>query len=125
MTSHRPTPPSGSGGRAYKARPASELMSAALRSLGMPSVKVTEKLAVAWGEACEESWRDHTSLCRLEGGVLEIGVTSDALRDELTNFHRTRLLAVLRAALPDVPLIGIRFLTDGEARQTADGERTE
>lgn len=100
-------------------------MSGAMRSLGVPSAKVTEKLARAWAEACEESWRDHTSLTRLEGGVLEVGVASDALRDELTNFHRTRLLAVLRAALPDVPLVGIRFLTDGETRQTADGEQTE
>lgn len=96
-------------------------MGAALRSLGIPSVKVSEKLIRAWEEAADDPWRDRTNLRRLEGGVLEVGVTSDALRDELTNFHRERLLAVLRAALPDVPLVGIRFITDS---RTADGDAT-
>ncbi len=103
-----------SEGRAYRARPVDELVGSALRSLGVPSAKVTEKLDRAWQEACEDGWRDLTSLRRLEGGVLEVAVASEALRDELTNFHRVRLLAVLRAALPDVPLVGIRFLSDGE-----------
>ena len=96
-------------------------MSGALRSLGIPSVKVSDKLIRAWEEAAEDGWRHRTSLRRLEGGVLEVGVTSDALRDELTNFHRDRLLAVLRAALPDVPLVGIRFITDS---RDADGDTT-
>ena len=114
MEPHRPRR-TGSGDRAWKARPASELMGAALRSLGVPSQKVTEKLVRAWEAASEEGWGDHTELRRLEGGVLEVAVGSEALRDELTNFHRDRLLAVLRAALPDVPLIGIRFLSDPAA----------
>lgn len=92
-------------------------MGAALRSLGMPSAKVTEKVQGAWEAACEDAWRGRTTLRRLEGGVLEVAVGSEALRDELTNFHRDRLLAVLRAALPDVPLVGIRFMTD-----SAEGE---
>jgi hypothetical protein len=110
------------GGRAWKARSAGELMGGALRSLGMPSVKVTEKLERAWRDASDDRWHEHTSLRRLDGGVLEVGVNSDALRDELTNFHRARLLAVLRAALPDVPLVGIRFLTDGSSDSPADGD---
>ena len=102
-------------------------MSGALRSLGVPSVKVTEKLTRAWETACEDSWYGRTSLRRLEGGVLEVGVDSEALRDELTNFHRERLLAVLRTALPDVPLVGIRFLSDtasgsGAIRGDAGGD---
>lgn len=92
-------------------------MGAAMKSLGVPSATVSAKLTGAWHEVCEDSWRDHTTLRRLEGGVLEVGVGSEALRDELTNFHRDRLLAVMRAALPDVPLIGIRFLSD-----PADGD---
>ena len=87
-------------------------MSGALKDLGVPSMRVTEKLRSAWSDAADESWRDETRLRRLEGGVLEVGVRSAALRDELVNFHKDRLLAVLRTALPEVPLIGVRFVAD-------------
>lgn len=108
----------GAGGqRRSKPRSAAELLPAALRSLGIPSARLTSRLRKAWGAACEEAWRGRTLLRRLEGGVLEIGVASAALRDELTNFHRDRLLAVLRVALPDVPLVAIRFVSD-----PADGD---
>ncbi len=120
MASQRPT---SKGGRSYRARSASELIGGAMRSLGIPSMKVSDKLMQAWDATADDAWRHQTSLRRLEGGVLEVGVASDALRDELTNFHRERLLAVLRAALPDVPLVGIRFLTDeGGNRATSAGE---
>lgn len=94
-----------------------DLVSGALRDLGVPSMRVTQKLQAAWSAAAEESWREQTRLRRLEGGVLEVGVSSAALRDELVNFHKDRLLTVLRTALPDVPLIGVRFLAD-----PADGD---
>ncbi len=98
-------------------RPVSDLVGGALRSLGVPSARLTDGLRKAWERACEESWRDQTQLRRIQGGVLDIGVGSEALRAELTNFHRERLLAVMRAALPDVPLIALRFVTD-----PADGD---
>jgi len=94
-----------------------ELVGGAMRSLGVPSARVTEALRRAWRQAADEAWHGTTQLRRLEGGVLDVGVSSEALRAELTNFHRDRLLAVLRTALPDVPLIGLRFVTD-----PADGE---
>jgi hypothetical protein len=87
-------------------------MGRALKDLGVPSVRVTQKLQGAWQAAGEEAWRGRTRLRRLEGGVLEVSVSSAALRDELANFHKDRLMSVLRAALPDVPLIGMRFVTD-------------
>ena len=62
--------------------------------------------------AVEEHWRDDVRLRRFEGGVLEVGVDSSSLRDELENFHRARLMSVLRAALPDTPLVGLRFIAD-------------
>ncbi len=98
-------------------RPVADLVGGAMRALGVPSARVTEKLRGAWRQASDEAWRETTHLRRLEGGVLDVGVASEALRAELTNFHRDRLLAVLRTALPDVPLIGLRFVTD-----PADGE---
>jgi hypothetical protein len=73
---------------------------------------MTEAVREAWRLSIDECWRDVTSLRRFEGGVLEVGVASEALRDELANFHRARLLAVLRAAVPDLPLVGVHFVTD-------------
>jgi hypothetical protein len=108
--------PRGRGGPPSKTRHAGELIAGALRSLGVPSARLTRRIHAAWEASCEEGWRDRTSLHRLEGGVLEIAVGSSALRDELVNFHRDRLLAVLRTALPDVPLVGIRFLSAGSPR---------
>jgi len=98
-------------------KPVGDLMSGALKELGVPSLRVTQKLQMAWNSATEESWGGRTRLRRLEGGILEVGVSSSALRDELANFHKDRLMAVLRTALPDTPLIGIRFMTD-----PADGD---
>ncbi|MDA1194122.1 MAG: DciA family protein [Planctomycetota bacterium] len=119
-----PTPPE-SAGRARRARPASELVGAALRSLGLPSQRITQSVHEAWDAACEDGWSGKTNLLRLEGGVLEVAVASEALRHELTNFHRERILAVMRAALPTVPLIGIRFLSDPAASsKPAGGERS-
>jgi hypothetical protein len=45
----------------------------------------------------------------LDGGVLVVAVSSSALREELAQYHRARLLDVLKTALPDLPLVGIRF----------------
>ena len=98
-------------------RAVGDLVGGALRSLGVPSAKLTEGLRRAWALAADDAWRDHTRLRRIEGGVLDVGVSSESLRAELTNFHRDRLLAVMRAALPDTPLVALRFVTD-----PADGD---
>ena len=98
-------------------KPLGDFMSGALKELGVPSMRVTQRLKTAWHDAAEEAWRDRTRLRRLEGGILHVGVASAALRDELANFHKDRLMAVLRTALPDTPLIGIRFMSD-----PADGD---
>ncbi|MDJ0522735.1 MAG: DciA family protein [Planctomycetota bacterium] len=118
MQDPRTSHASGSGKSAKRGpRPVADLVGGALRSLGMPSAKLTEGLRRAWALAADDAWRDHTRLRRIEGGVLDVGVRSEALRAELTNFHRDRLLSVMRAALPDVSLVGLRFVTD-----PADGD---
>ena len=86
-----------------------DLVSGALKDLGMPSARLTRRVTQAWERACDASWRARTVPLSLNGGVLQIGVTSAALQQELSQFHRTRILAVLKAALPDVPLIAVRF----------------
>ncbi len=86
-----------------------ELLGPALRDLGMPSARLTKRVLVAWAQAADPAWRDDATPLRLDGGVLVVGVRSSALRQELTQFHRTRLLHVLKTALPDVPLVGLHF----------------
>jgi hypothetical protein len=85
-----------------------------LRALGVPSPALTQRVESAWREACEPGWAERTRLRSLEGGVLSVSVSSEALRGELDGYHRARLLEVLRARLPGVALVGLRFCADGE-----------
>lgn len=87
------------------------LVSAALRGLGVPSQRVTAALQQAFDEAIDPAWRGHVRLEALQAGVLDVGVSSAALREEIAQFHAPRLLAVLRAACPDVPLARLRVLS--------------
>jgi hypothetical protein len=72
-------------------------------------VKITRRLEDAWARAADPAWRGDARLRSLVGGVLEVGVSSSSLREELAQFHGERLLAVLRAALPDLGLASLRF----------------
>ncbi len=99
-----------------KPKQAGDLVSRVLRDMGVPSQRIGTVISRAWINVCEPAWVEETKLRRLEGGVLEIGVRSAALRDELTHFHRDRLLEVMRVALPDVALIGMRFVPETNDR---------
>lgn len=90
----------------------SDLVSSALSDLGVPSARVTARLRSAWEQASDPGWRGEARLLRIQGGVLEVAVRSAPLRQELVQFQAERLLSVLRSALPDVPLIGLRFVPD-------------
>ncbi len=99
-----------------KSQRAGDLVSKVLRDMGVPSQRIGTAVARAWENVCEPAWLEATELRRLEGGVLEIGVRSSVLRDELTHFHKDRLLDVLRVALPDVVLIGLQFVPETDGR---------
>ncbi len=98
------------------ARPVGDYLGPALRALGMPSKKLTSRLIAAWEQASDPSWEHEARPDRFVGGVLVVAVDSAALRDELAQFHRARLLDVLKTALPGVSLVGIRFtLAEGDS----------
>lgn len=99
---------------------AGELVSRVLKDLGVPSRRVGDKLERAWAAAADPAWLSRTRLRRIEGGVLEIGVTSAPLREELAQFHQERLLEVLKTALPDVPLIGLYFVLAADPAVESD-----
>ena len=88
-----------------------DLVSAALKDLGVPPARVAAPLAAAFDRALDPAWRGQVQLERLQGGILEVGVASASLREELAQFHASRLLSVLRAAVPDTPLVQLRFVT--------------
>lgn len=95
------------------------LVSAALRGLGVPSQRVTTALQQAFDAAIDPAWRGQVRLEALQAGVLDVGVASAALREEIAQFHAPRLLAVLRAACPDIPLARLRVLSVAPAAATA------
>jgi hypothetical protein len=100
------------GGR-RTARPVSALVGRALRDLGLPSAKVSAAVRAAWAQAADPAWQERARPARLLGGVLEVEVDSAPLREELAQFHATRLLAVLQEALAGTTLLGLRFVPAG------------
>jgi hypothetical protein len=97
----------------------------ALRSLGVASVRATKAVRAAWEAAADPSWRGVAEPEELVGGWLVIGVASAALREELAQFHRARLLDVLKTALPNVPIVGLRFVPSAGAKKPAEKKPSE
>ena len=115
----RPPVPSGSapaGGpsRGGPARPIGDFVPSALRSLGVPSRAASRRVREAWTRAADEAWAGRTAPVRLQGGVLTVAVDSAPLREELTQFHAERLLAVLRIALTEDRIVALRFVAGAE-----------
>jgi predicted nucleic acid-binding Zn ribbon protein len=67
------------------------------------------RLERAWAEAVGEELAAHTRPEALRRGVLEVVVDSAVLLQELTHFHKRRLLAELRQRMPGTPLTDLRF----------------
>lgn len=77
-------------------------------------------LEKAWAEAAPE-FATHTRVGQLRKGVLEVLVDSAVLLQELTHYHRRRLLEQLRKRLPNTSLTDLRFRVGVMDRET--GER--
>ena len=102
----------GHGSKKKGPKRAGDLVSAALRELGLPSRAVSTKLVRAWDLVCEPAWQSHTRVRAYEGGVLEIGVDSAPLREELVQYHQERLVGLVRTALTGLPVVALRFVMD-------------
>src|SRR4051812_34403674 len=66
-------------------------------------------LEKAWAEAAGPEHAAHTRVNALRRGVLEVVVGNAVLLQELTHFHKRRLLEQLRRRLPGTPLTDLRF----------------
>jgi predicted nucleic acid-binding Zn ribbon protein len=63
----------------------------------------------AWEEAAGQDVAQQTRVGALRRGVLEVTVANAVLLQELTHFHKRRLLEQLRVKLPSTPITDLRF----------------
>jgi predicted nucleic acid-binding Zn ribbon protein len=77
------------------------------RGWGRKSERV--RLETAWAEAAGPQAAADTRVGAFRRGVLEIEVRNGVQLQELAQFHKRRLLAALRAALPGVTLTDLKF----------------
>ncbi len=63
----------------------------------------------AWSDAVGAEYDARTRVLGLKRGVLEIEVASAVLVQELTHYHKRRLLQVLRDRLPGETIKDLRF----------------
>jgi predicted nucleic acid-binding Zn ribbon protein len=66
-------------------------------------------LEKAWEEAAGKEVAEQTRVAALRRGVLEVTVGNAVLLQELTHFHKRRLLEQLRRRLPNTPITDLRF----------------
>jgi predicted nucleic acid-binding Zn ribbon protein len=67
------------------------------------------QLEQAWNEAVGPEFAPHTQPGAIRRGVLEVVVGNAVLLQELTHFHKRRLLEQLRQKLPGTTLHDLRF----------------
>lgn len=63
----------------------------------------------AWAKAVDEAAQNRTRIVSLKRGVIEVEVNDAILLQELTSFHRRRLLEVLKKSLPNESVKDLKF----------------
>ena len=76
---------------------------------GWGRVSERTRLESAWAEVAGPDLIRQTRVGGVRRGTLEIEVRSAVLQQELTQYHKRRLLGELRVKLPSVPLADIKF----------------
>jgi predicted nucleic acid-binding Zn ribbon protein len=66
-------------------------------------------LEKAWEESAGRDVAGQTRVAQLRRGVLEITVGNAVLLQELTHFHKRRLLEQMRRRLPNTSITDLRF----------------
>ncbi len=76
---------------------------------GWGRVSERTRLETAWAEVIGAEWAGQTRVGSLRRGVLEIEVRSAVLQQELTQYHKRKLLAGLRIKLMGVAIGDLKF----------------
>jgi predicted nucleic acid-binding Zn ribbon protein len=77
------------------------------RGWGRKSERV--RLETAWAEAVGPQFAPETRVGGLRRGVLEVEVRGGVLIQELTQFHKRKLLTALRQKLPATTITDLKF----------------
>ncbi len=67
------------------------------------------RLESAWAEAAGPAWASQTRVGGVRRGVFEVMVGNAVLLQELTHYHRRRLLGELCKKLPSMKIQELRF----------------
>ncbi len=86
-----------------------EILSRLFAARGWGRQQERQRLERAWAEAVGVEHATATRVVALRRHVLEIEVKSSILLQELTQFHKRRLLEALRKALTGVTIADLRF----------------
>ena len=76
---------------------------------GWGRVSERTRLETAWGETIGPELAGQTRVGSIRRGVLEIEVRSAVLQQELTQYHKRKLLADLRVKLTGVSITDLKF----------------
>jgi predicted nucleic acid-binding Zn ribbon protein len=89
--------------------PLGEILSRLFTARGWGRRQGRLHLEQAWEEAAGPAHAAHTRVGALRRGVLEVIVDNAVLLQELSHYHKRRLLEQLRQRLPNTPLTDLRF----------------
>ena len=79
-----------------------------LRANGLETPLVQKRLVDAWERVAGEKAAAHTTHKRIDNQTLVVGISSPALRQELS-MRRTELARALNAAVGAMVITGVRF----------------
>ncbi|MCS7021169.1 MAG: DUF721 domain-containing protein [Gemmataceae bacterium] len=91
------------------AEPLADILARLFVSRGWGRKSERLRLEAAWQAAIEPAWKEQTRVLGLRRGVLEVEVKTAVLLQELTQFHKRRLLAALRHRLAGLTITDLRF----------------
>jgi predicted nucleic acid-binding Zn ribbon protein len=86
-----------------------EVLSRLFAQRGWGRRSARQQLEDAWQKVIEPAHEPHTRVAGLRRSVLEIEVNDAVLLQELSSFHRRKLLEKLKLALPSSGIKELRF----------------
>ena len=80
---------------------------------GYAATKGDAQLADAWKAVAGEKIASMTAVQGVNRGVLQIGVSSSAMLNELASFHKLRLVEELQGKFPELKVKDVKFRLRG------------
>ncbi|MEQ9406168.1 MAG: DUF721 domain-containing protein [Fuerstiella sp.] len=87
-----------------------QLLQNVVRKKGLAEESNRQKLDDAWRKAAGQRVAARSHVRRLQGGILEIGVTNGAILEELTCYLQHELLPAVQQLHADPPINSLKFI---------------